>query len=191
MGPVSEDPLAVYLEREFVAIEPEAWMVQAVSVAERPRPAYVDEGGLWHVTSDWLERPADQPSAMPLRTWFEARYAVASDGAGYVVGPDELDDAWASYVAGDAARLLAHPTPEAMVRMPLLINKVAVLIDAPKPAEWRWRSRLRARVGALESLLREPPPFLSDEPDHPWNRFVSGPRDTYAAAFEESEPPTS
>ncbi len=189
MAPVSGDPLDAYLARHFTAVDPGPAARRAVEARELPRPAYVGEDGTWFVGPEWAERPPDRPDGMPLRTWFEARYAVAADRAGYIVGPDELDDAWASWVAGDAARLLAEPTPESMVRLPLLIDKVATLLDDPRPAEWRWRSRLRARVEALAHLLREPPPFLADEPDHPWSRFVGGPRTRYPAAFAEREPP--
>jgi hypothetical protein len=186
---VSGDPLDAYLARHFDVVSPDPEMRRAVDEQELPRPAYVSEDGTWFVPSGWGARPVDRPEGMALRTWFEARYAIASDSAGFIVGPDELDDAWASFAAGDAARLLADPSPESMVRMPLLIDKVATLMEAPKPEEWRWRARLRARVEALAHVLREPPPFLADEPDHPWSRFVRGPEQRYPEAFAEREPP--
>ena len=188
---MSDDPLDAYLARHFEAVAPDAATRRVVDEGQRPRPAYVGADGTWFVAAGWADRPADRLGGMALRTWFEARYAVAADSAGYIVGPDELDDAWASYAAGDAARLLSDPTPESMVRLPLLIDKVATLLEAPGPEEWRWRSRLRARVEALADVLRAPPPFLADEPDHPWSRFVATPRADYAAAFEEREPPSS
>jgi hypothetical protein len=186
---VSDDPLDAYLARHFEAIAPDARTARAVDEQELPRPAYADADGTWFVPAGWADRPSDRPDGMSLRAWFEARYAIAADAAGYIVGPDELDDAWASYAAGDAARLLADPTPESMVRMPLLIDKVATLLEGPRADEWRWRSRLRARVEALAHVLREPPPFLADEPDHPWSRFVAEPRRLFREAFEERQPP--
>jgi hypothetical protein len=89
-----------------------------------------------------------------LRAHVEGRYAIAADTFGAVAGPDEMDEAWDDFLAGEWMRRLLEPTPENVVREARLIDAVEVLLAAPVPAEWRWANRLEARADHLRALTR-------------------------------------
>lgn len=115
-----------------------------------------------------------------IRPRFEERYALASDATGALAGPDELDEAWEAYSAGDWGRLLVDATPEGAVHANRLARSVAELLADPAPNDPRWASRLEARVGALALLLREG--CAADrgaEEAHPWDRWVRQPHERY------------
>jgi hypothetical protein len=119
-----------------------------------------------------------EPGAV--RGRFEERYAVASDATGALAGPDELDEAWEAYIAGDWGRLLVEATPESAVRANRLARAVAELLADPAPEDARWASRLEARVGALARLLREGcGADRTAEDPHPWDRWVRQPQERY------------
>lgn len=124
-----------------------------------------------------------------VRPSFEERYAIASDATGALVGPDELDEAWEAYIAGDWGRLFVEATPEAAVRANRLARSVAELLVDPTPDDARWRSRLRARTDALAAVLREGCGLdrSGDEP-HPWDQWVRGPRERYPDIVQGADP---
>lgn len=124
-----------------------------------------------------------------IRPTFEERYAVASDATGALVGPDELDEAWEAYIAGDWGRLLIEATPEAAVRANRLARSVGELLAEPAPQDARWRSRLGARTDALAVLLREGCDLdRADGDPHPWDRWVREPRERYPDIVPGADP---
>jgi hypothetical protein len=89
-----------------------------------------------------------------LREHVEGRYAIAADTFGAVAGPDEMDEAWEDFLAGEWMRRLLEPTPENVIREARLIDAVEHLLAAPQPDDWRWANRLEARADHLRALTR-------------------------------------
>jgi hypothetical protein len=154
-----------------------------------PGPSYRFAGDEYFAPD--LFRLLDEAGAPErVRPQFEERYAIASDATGALVGPDELDEAWEAYHAGDWGRLFVEATPEAAVRANRLARSVEELLADPQPIDPRWRSRLRARTDALAALLREGCALdrVGDEP-HPWDRWVRGPRTSHPDIVQSATPP--
>lgn len=107
------------------------------------------------VPAGYLELVDEAGGIGELRGHVEGRYVIAADMFGVLAGPDELDDAWDAFLAGDWQRDLLTPTPEEVVRAARLEAAVATLLERPEPDEWRWRNRVRARAEHLAALTRE------------------------------------
>jgi hypothetical protein len=110
------------------------------------------EGDL--VPPDYLALVDDAGGIDQLRAHVEGRYVIAADMFGVLAGPDELDDAWDAFLAGDWLRDLVTATPEEVVRVARLVAAVERLLEHPQPDEWRWVNRLRARADHLRALTR-------------------------------------
>jgi hypothetical protein len=106
------------------------------------------------VPPDYLRLLDDAGGIEALRAHIEGRYVIAADTHGAVAGPDELDDAWAAFLAGDWLRELVEGTPENVIRVDRLIAAVGRLLDEPAPGDWRWCNRLQARADHLSVLAR-------------------------------------
>lgn len=176
--------------RELCAHRPEdvATTLELIRSGVLPGPSYRIDGEERYASD--LFRLLDEAGAPDrVRPLFEERYAVASDATGAVVGPDELDEAWEAYIAGDWGRLLVESTPESAVRANRLARSVEELLADPQPDDPRWRSRLRARTDALAALLREGSHAdRADEEPHPWDRWVRGPRERYPDIVQDADP---
>jgi hypothetical protein len=127
-----------------------------------------------------------------LRSRFEARYVVAADTYGAVAGPDELDDAWYAFLAGEYGARYLDPEPESAIRAARLAASVERLLAAAAPDDWRWRDRLRGRVDALAATVRPwtPPADEDEDGEHDpgvYERLVVGPRRDYPEAFRQPE----
>jgi hypothetical protein len=125
--------------------EVEEW----IAAGRHPGPM---AGGV--VPADYLSLVDEAGGIAELRAHVEGRYVIAADTFGAIAGPDELDEAWADYLAGVWQERLIEPIPENVVREARLMAAVEYLLAAPKPEDWRWCDRLRARADHLMSLTR-------------------------------------
>ncbi len=135
-----------------------------------------------------LAEPLEGPVEV-VRRRFEARYAIAADTYGALAGPDELDEAWEGFSSGAWAAVFAEPGPEVAVRASRLAAAIARLVDEPRPEDWRWRNRLRARVDQLATLLLPVDPAVLDpDADPPWRAtWVDDVRARFAEALADAD----
>lgn len=136
-----------------------------------------------------LAAPLEGPPEV-VRRRFEARYAIAADTYGALAGPDELDEAFEGYVSGAWASVYVEPLPESAVRARRLAAAIGRLVDDPRPDDWRWRNRLRARVDQLATILLPVDPGTVDpDDDPPWRlAYVDDVRARFADALATAEP---
>jgi hypothetical protein len=109
-------------------------------------------GGL--VPADYLQLVDEAGGIDELRAHVEGRYVIAADTFGAVAGPDEVDEAWEDFLAGEWQRRLVDATPENVIREARLKAAVESLLAAPQPDDWRWANRLQARAEHLAALTR-------------------------------------
>jgi hypothetical protein len=191
---VLSDADAAYVRRTFlplaeVAGERADEVATLVAEGRAPAAPYVLDG-VPYVPRDHLALLDEAGGAEGLRRLFEERYVVAADTYGAVAGPDELDAAWESYIAGVPQAALVEATPENMVRVERLAAAIERLLDEPEPDSWRWANRLRARVEHLAALTlpgteldraRNEGPLLRDE-------HVDEVRERYPGVFASDAP---
>jgi hypothetical protein len=151
-------------------------------IAQRrlPHPSYTLDDGTPMVGEDYFglldEAGPDRVEAM-----FRERYAAAARALGVEATEELLAEEFEDYLTGAYGVCLHRVTPENICAKGFHMRAIEALLDAPRPDDAGWRSRLAGHVEVLDALER---PFA------PCDRVRWGPvsRDRLITASRESYP---